>query len=133
VRGNHGFYFILDQMLYRAPGEITEQPTGTRQDDKSTLGVPGRQKSDRGLGVFGRVAFEPEDRNFIGFYFDTGMTYKGLIPSRNKDILGFAFAYAQLSSGAKQAGINDGSLGVMAEMALEATYQALITKSLGGV
>jgi hypothetical protein len=38
------------------------------------------QKSDQGLGCFGRIAFEPQDRNFIGFYFDTGLTYKGTHP-----------------------------------------------------
>jgi porin len=74
--------------------------------------------------------FEPQDQNFIGFYFDTGLTYKGLIPSRDNDTIGIAFDYAQLSGGAQQAAIVSGSVGVGAEMVLEVTYQAQITKWL---
>ncbi len=137
VRGNYGFYFILDQMLYRKPANTPGYFGGDRADDKSALigtngdrVTTGEQKSDQGLSWFGRIAFEPQDRNFIGFYFDAGLTYKGLVPSRNADTLGVAFAYAQLSSGAKQAETDGGSVGVGAEMALEITYQAQITKWL---
>ena len=133
VRGNCGCYFILDQMLYCAPGAVIEQPTDTRQDEKSVPSASNsdksalaKQKSDQGLGVFGRIAYEPQDHNFIGFYFDSGITCKGLIPTRSTDTLGVAFAYARSSSGAKQAAIEDGSMGVGAEMAVEATYQAQI-------
>jgi porin len=134
VSGNCGFYFILDQMLYRNPPKETEHSATADKDGKSTLsGTPEKapeKKSDQGLGWFGRIAFEPPDRNFIGFYFDTGLTYKGLIPTRDGDTLGVAFAYAQLSSGAQQVATDDGSIGVGAEMALEVTYQAQITKWL---
>jgi porin len=54
----------------------------------------------------------------------------GLIPTWDDDTLGIAFAYAQLTSGAKDAAIEEGSVGVGAEMVLEATYQAQITKWL---
>jgi len=87
-------------------------------------------KSEQGLGWFGRIAFDPQDRNFLGFYFDTGLTYTGLIPTRDEDVLGLAFAYAQLSRGAQQQAIDGGSTGVGAEMVLEATYQAKVTKWL---
>jgi porin len=135
VRGNYGFYFILDLMLCRKPTEMAEHPATTHQDGKSPVGGTDSQgatekKSDQGLGWFGRIAFEPQDRNFIGFYFDTGLTYKGLVPTRDADTLGVAFAYARLSSGAQQAAIDAGSVGVGAEMALEITYQAQITKWL---
>jgi porin len=135
VRGNYGCYFILDQMLYRIPPKAAEDPATADRDGKSALsktdgkGVT-EKKSDQGLGWFGRIAFEPQDRNFLGFCFDTGLTYKGLIPTREGDTLGVAFAYAQLSSGAQQAEIDEGSVGVSAEMALEVTYQAQITKWL---
>jgi len=134
VRGNYGFYFILDQMLYSKPAE---GPAAARKDSKSALSetdgngaTPAKQKSDRGLGWFGRVGYEPQDHDFIGFYFDTGLTYKGLIPTRADDTLGVAFAYARLSSGARQAAVKNGSAGVGAEMVLEATYQAQINKWL---
>jgi porin len=131
VGGNYGFYFILDQMLYREPPKVAAVPATVDQDDKSALSQKApEKKSDQGLGWFGRVAFEPQDRNFIGFYFDTGLNYKGLIPTRDGDMLGIAFAYAQLSSGAQQAATDAGSLGVGAEMAIELTYQAQISKWL---
>jgi porin len=134
VRGNYGFYFILDQMLYRKPPKLAEDPATVDKDGKRALSDTHERvtekKSDQGLGWFARIAFEPQDRNFIGFYFDIGLTYKGLVPSRSADTLGVAFAYAQLSSGAQQAAIDAGSVGVGAEMALEVTYQAQITKWL---
>jgi porin len=134
VRGNYGFYIILDQMLYRKPPKVTEEPATVDKDGKRALSDTQERvtekKSDQGLGWFARIAFEPQDRNFIGFYFDIGLTYKGLVPSRSADTLGVAFAYAQLSSGAQQAAIDAGSVGVGAEMALEVTYQAQITKWL---
>jgi porin len=135
VRGNDGWYFILDQMLYRPPPKMAENAPPPEKDSKSALNNTDRpgiteKKSDQGLGWFGRIAFEPQDRNFIGFYFDTGLTYKGLIPTRDGDTLGVAFAYARLSSGAQRTATDAGSVGVGAEMALEVTYQAQITKWL---
>jgi porin len=121
VRGNYGWYFILDQMLWPKPAETPATPS--KDNDEA-------QKPDQGLGVFGRMAYEPQDRNYIGFYFDTGLTYKGLMPTRDHDILGVAFAYAPLSSGAKRAVTEAGFVGISAEMALEATYRAQITQWL---
>ena len=88
MRGNYGFYFILDQMLYREPPKVAEiTATAERQEmakaplARRTVECRHREKkSEQGLGWFGRIAFEPQDRNFIGFYFDTGLNYKGLIP-----------------------------------------------------
>jgi porin len=102
--GNYGFYFIVDQMLYR--------------------------HTDHGLNWFARVGFEPKDQNFIGFYFDTGLTYKGLIPSRDDDTICIAFVYAQLTRSAQHAFRGAGSTAAGAEMALEFTYQAQVTKWL---
>src|SRR6516164_9344808 len=135
VRGNYGFYFILDEMLYRKPANMTEHHATVDNDGKRTISDTESEratgkKSDQGLGWFGRIAFEPQDRNFIGLNLDTGLTYNGLIPTRDGDTLGVAFAYAQLSSGAQQAAIDAGSVGVGAEMALEVTYQAQISKWL---
>jgi porin len=137
VRGNYGFYFILDQMLYREQAIVAENTDAEHQSGKSALSKsdganvpPAEQKSEQGLGCFGRIAFEPQDRNFIGFYFDTGLTYKGLLPTRDDDTFGVAFAYAQLTSGAEDAAIAEGSVGVGSEMVLETTYQTQITKWL---
>lgn len=134
--GNYGWYFILDQMIYREPSAELPPPTGKSKDGKSVVDSKGgksfkepvkMEKSDQGLGFFGRIAFTKEDRNFLNFYFDAGLTYKGLIPTRDNDTLGVAFAYAQLGNTAQGALIDEGSVGVGAEMVLEATYQAQIT------
>ncbi|MFZ4776737.1 MAG: carbohydrate porin, partial [Terrimicrobiaceae bacterium] len=130
--GNAGFYAVLDQMLYREPGE----PSRRTKDGKSVVdGKSGKsfkspvaaEKSDQGLGWFGRVAFTPADRNFISFYFDTGLSYKGLIPTRDNDTVGIGFGYAQLSNGARSSLRDEGANPIGAEMVIEFTYQAEIT------
>jgi porin len=125
--GNYGWHFILDQMIYREPSAELPPPTGKSKDGKSFKEPVKMEKSDQGLGFFGRIAFTKEDRNFLNFYFDTGLTYKGLIPTRDNDTIGIAFAYAQLGNTAQNSLIDEGSVGVGAEMVLEATYQAQIT------
>jgi porin len=75
--GNYGVYAIVDQMIWRRP-----------------------ETTDNGLGAFLRLAGNPSDRNLINFYADTGVNYKGLIPSRGDDVFGVAFAYARISDAA---------------------------------
>lgn len=132
--GNSGYYLILDQMLYREPGESA--PAGLTKDDKTVLDAKGGksfkapvplEKSDQGLGWFGRIAFTPADRNFVGFYFDTGITYKGLLPTRDNDTVGVGIGYAQLSNGARSSLADEGASPTGAEIVLEFTYQAEIT------
>ncbi len=130
--GNAGFYVVLDQMLYREPGE----PAGPARDGKTVTDEKrgksfkspvAAEKFDQGLGFFGRVAFTPEDRNFVHFYFDTGLSYKGLIPTRDNDTIGIGFGYAQLSDGARSSVLDEGANPAAAEMVIEFTYQAEIT------
>jgi porin len=131
VRGNYGCYFILDQMLCPKPAKKEECPTPALTDCKGVAkATPDDTISKDGLGWFCRLGFEPQDRNFVGFYFDTGLAYKGLVPNRIQDTLGVAFAYAHLSPGARPTGFDEESAGVGAEMALELTYQAQITNCM---
>jgi porin len=135
ARGNSGCYFIIDQMLYRNPAKTAEHSANADGEGKSALNNTDttgatEEKSDQGLGWIGRIAYEPQNRNFIDFYFDTGLTYKGLIPTRDGDTLGIAFAYAHFSSGAQEIEVDEGPVSVGAEMALELTYQAQLTKWL---
>lgn len=131
--GNTGFYLILDQMLYREPSEPASPVKEGKAvvDGKSTAkaskAAEALKKSDQGLGWFGRVAFTPEDRNFINFYFDTGVSYRGLIPTRDNDSIGLGFGYAQLSNGARDAAALSGASPIGAEMVIEFTYQAALT------
>lgn len=135
--GNFGFYGIVDQLLFREPG--AEAPAGLSKDAKSV--VDGKsakdfkspvtiEKSDQGLGWFGRIAFTNADRNFVDFYFDTGLTYKGLIPTRDEDTVGLAFGYAQLSNDARGSLSDEGLSPVGAEMVIEFSYQAQVTRWL---
>ncbi|MBE2204871.1 MAG: carbohydrate porin [Chthoniobacterales bacterium] len=129
--GNTGFYAILDQMLYRESGEATpsvgDGKTAVSGGTKSFKTPVPIEKINQGLGWFGRVGFAPQDRNFVNFYFDTGLTYKGLLPTRDDDTLGIAFGYAQISNGARSSLEAEGSSPTGAEMVIECTYQAQIT------
>ena len=70
LRGHdYGFYLSFDQMLYRES-----------EDD------------DQGLGVFARFAYRKPEINRMSRFYSAGFQYKGLIPGRDQDVLGFAFA-----------------------------------------
>src|SRR5438876_8158317 len=76
--GDDSFYAIIDQPLF-----------GGGPD---------------GLAIFARAMGAPGDRNLVGTYFDSGITYKN--PSKNLfdrtgDKIGFAAAYARIGSTAR--------------------------------
>jgi porin len=128
---NYGFYWILDQTLYREPGEAVAA-AGIGKDGKSVFSSKASEQteekaSNQGLGWFGRIAFGPQNRNFVGLYFDTGVVYMGLIPTRDNDQVGVGFVYAQLTNGARRTLELEGSRQVGAEMVLEFTYKAILT------
>ncbi|HVE16888.1 MAG TPA: carbohydrate porin [Chthoniobacterales bacterium] len=137
--GNSGYYAIVDQMLFREPSKPVEV---TSKDGKSVAAPDGKsdaksfkepvkyEKSTQGLGAFARISFDPQDRNFVGFYFDTGLVYTGLIPGRDDDAIGLALGYANLTQGAAQTLFDDGSRKNGYEMVIEGTYDAQITKWL---
>jgi porin len=119
---NYGLYFIADQMLYRVP-----RPDSTsvlRNNSKQTTVASG---TDEGLGIFTHIGFGPQSSSLINFYFDGGLNYKGIIPTRNNDVLGVAFAYGHLSNNPQD---NEGSSTPGYEIVLEATYQMELTQSL---
>jgi porin len=115
-------------MLYREGVVEMPAPAGKSEGAAKSFTAPVEiEKSTEGLGCFTRFAFAPQDRNFVNFYFDTGLTYKGLIPGRSDDTIGVAFAYAQLGNTSRNSLVEEGSVGVGAEMGLEATYQCQVT------
>jgi porin len=73
--GNFAVYGMIDQVLWRGAGS-----SGGRE-----------------LSVFLRAVAAPSDRNFIDFYMDAGLTYKGLIDLRPDDTVGFGVAYGRVS------------------------------------
>jgi porin len=54
-------------------------------------------KDKQGLGVFARYGFAQGDRNKVEHFWSCGTQYEGLIPTRDRDVLGFGVAQAILS------------------------------------
>jgi porin len=77
--GNHGFYGVIDQQLYRRPGEDGEG----------------------GISVFMRASMSPPDRNLIDYYIDGGIIFAGLIPGRPRDRVGLSMMHASYSTGVR--------------------------------
>jgi porin len=73
-RGDHGGYFIWDQMLWRREGA-----------------------GDAGLGSFLRIGGNPSDRNLIELHMDGGLTYAAPF-GRNNDTVGIGLSYEQVSA-----------------------------------
>lgn len=72
-QGDFGLYLILDKMLWRRPDTATQ-----------------------GLAAFLRVGYAPPDRNLISLEIDAGLTFKGLFPDRDLDVLGVGASYARI-------------------------------------
>jgi carbohydrate-selective porin OprB len=106
--GQYGFYWQLDQMLYREPSREEPAPVAKGPSDgksvasgksfKAPVSVTSKPKlNDQGLSVFSLFTFSPNYNNILPFYFHVGLVYKGLIPYRDKDQLMFAVGYGQYS------------------------------------
>lgn len=72
-QGDSGLYMVMDKMLWRRPDTATQ-----------------------GLAAFLRVGYAPPDRNLISVEVDAGLTFKGLFPNRDLDVLGIAASYARI-------------------------------------
>lgn len=110
--GHFGFYWQADQMIYREPSpEVV--PAGKGPSDGKAVasivdGKDGKsfkepvttekpKLSDQGLYAFNLLVFAPQYNDVLSFYFQTGLVYKGLIPTRDQDQLMVAFALGQYS------------------------------------
>jgi len=116
---NYGLYFIADQMLYRVP-----QPASVSVIANSAKQTAAPSLTDKGLGIFTYMGLAPRNSSVINFYVDCGLNYKGLIPTRDNDVLGVGFAYGHLNNNPQG---NDESSNPGYEMVLEATYQIVLT------
>ena len=103
--GTYGIYGIIDQMVYRLPGD----------------------GDAKGVSVFVRVIGSPSDRNQIDAYFDTGVVFTGMMPRRPNDVFGVGLAYTGISNDAS-AFDRDSGLSVIRnhEVFLEVSYTAEI-------
>jgi porin len=115
---NYGLYFIADQMVYRVPQPVSVPAIAN--SGKQTAAAP---LTDKGLGIFTHIGFAPRNSSVINFYVEGGLNYKGLIPTRDNDVLGVGFAYGHLNNNPQ----GDGSSNPGYEMVLETTYQIELT------
>jgi porin len=79
-RGNYSVYGLIDQMLWRRPGD----------DPK------------KGVGAFARAALTPTDRNLIDLYAEAGINFMGLWDKRPDDSFGVAASFTHLSPNVRQ-------------------------------
>jgi porin len=70
---NFGAYLVVDKMLWRRPDTATQ-----------------------GLAAFLRLGYAPPDRNLFSLEVDAGLTFKGLLPNRELDVLGVGVAYGRI-------------------------------------
>jgi len=112
LTGNFGVYSVFEQLLVAFAG----------------------RESERGVGMFARASFSPDDRNLISFYADGGVVVTGPFASRPADKIGVAAAYARISDSARALDRdfeiidNDPRPVRSAETLLTASYSAEIRK-----
>lgn len=105
--GKYGFYWQMDQMLYREPSPEAPAPLGKGPSDgksvadgksfKSPVEPAKTELSNQGLSFFSLISFAPKYNNILPFYFQAGLVYQGLIPTRDNDLTMFALGYGSYS------------------------------------
>ncbi len=107
-RGDYSFYGVIDQMLWRLPGD----------DPK------------KGIGAFVRTAVFPIERNLIDLYAEAGLNFMGLWDKRPDDKFGIAASFTRLSPNVRQLDAEKALFGNVPlplrdyELLFELTYQA---------
>jgi carbohydrate-selective porin OprB len=134
--GKYGFYWQADQMIFREASPeppLAKGPSdGKSTADAKSFKTPVEEKaklSDEGLYMINLVTYAPKYNNLVPFFFYHGLVYKGLIPGRDKDQLGIAFAYGNYSYYKIVDEENDGkSIHQTYEAVVEADYRIQLTK-----
>lgn len=91
---NYGFYMVADQSIWQ------------------------KSENREKLGIFLQMSISPSNLNENNFYLGYGFTYNGIFSMYDKDVLGFAIAYAKLNN----------SIGH--ETSLELTYKTEINNHI---
>jgi porin len=94
-----GFYGMIDQQIYRAPvAKSSASPSLEKNPVPAGKETVSEGSATKGLSAFARAVFSPQSWSPCSFYSDGGLVYTGLIPGRDQDKLGAAFAYAGMGS-----------------------------------
>jgi porin len=91
--GSFQFYWQADQRLTREKSVVARLPDSTGKG----FVVENPKGDEQGLYWFSTVNFAPPVNNAMQFYVLGGFVYKGLLPGRDKDQAGLAFAYGEYS------------------------------------
>lgn len=108
--GRFGLYWQADQMVWREPSP------SSGGEGKAAVKAP---LNEQGLSWFSFFNFAPPSNNALPFYFHTGLVYRGLIPTRDADLAGVAFALGNYSYDKIQADYRAGR-------AVQQTYESVV-------
>ncbi len=132
---NNGFYGIIDQKLYVVRDKAavsSDKNVVAGKDPVSAQGSPAASCtcSSKGLSSFARIGFSPNQSSIVGFYTDMGLTYTGLIPTRDADKLGVAFGYARMGCQCRQSYQDNSAPGCGFESVAELTYSMRLAPAI---
>lgn len=127
--GNLQFYWQADQQLFREAAEEEPAPLAKGPSDgKSKNPIQPAKLNPQGLYFFSTINFAPPANNALPFYVLTGLVYKGLIPGRDKDQTGVAFAYGSYSFDAAQRDESRGTTPRSNQAVLEFDYRLQLNR-----
>jgi len=127
--GNFQFYWQADQQLFREPPQQEAAPPAKGPSDgKSQIPVQPTKQNPQGLYFFSTLNFAPPANNAMSFYVLGGLVYKGLIPGRDTDQTGVAFAYGSYSFDSAQQDEQRGRTPRSYQAVLEFDYRIQINR-----
>ncbi len=127
--GNFQFYWQADQQLFReVPRQEESLPAKGPLDGKSQIPVQPTKQNPQGLYFFSTLNFAPPANNAMSFYVLGGLVYKGLIPGRDTDQTGVAFAYGSYSFDSAQQDEQRGRTPRSYQAVLEFDYRIQINR-----
>jgi hypothetical protein len=91
-----GLYWQADQRLYA----VKENQADTTLD--AAPGATIRRVTQKGLYSINVVSYTPPENCILPFYAHTGLVYRGLVPKRDDDMLGFVAAFGVYSANYNQ-------------------------------
>lgn len=130
--GNFQFYWQADQQLYREPSKAAPPLAAKGPSDAKSFKEPVTAETPKlnpqGLYFFSTINFAPPVNNLMSFYALTGLVYRGLIPGRDNDQTGIAFAYGSYSFDAAQADERRGAEPRSYQAVLEFDYRIQLNR-----
>lgn len=109
-RGNTGYYFIFDQMIF---SERTKKGADPNHPSNWKVGKYRNHPPDEGLYVWGSAVVNPDTSiNLFPFWLTGGIHYKGPFKNRPADRIGIGYRYGYMTD----------SLALADESATEAYY-----------